>query len=104
MYKIQTKESLLKFLEKVDTKEEAFLIARISEFLIDPCLSEGSSYRRIKDGYELLLVGPDSFSADDFRNFDLKRTQHLVTVNSIGQLSTRLIGIYCEGDDECICD
>jgi len=104
VYKIETKESLIKFLNKIDTKEEALLIARINDFLIDSCLSEGSSYRKVKDGYELLLVGPDSFSSDSYRNFDLKRTQHLVTVNSLGQLSTRLIGVYCEGDEECICD
>ena len=56
VHKIQTKESLINFLDTIDTTEEAFLIARIHQFLIDPSLSEGNSFRKIKDGYELLVV------------------------------------------------
>jgi len=103
VFKVDTKENLLTFLDKIDTKEEAFLIARINEFLIDNCLSQGNSYRRVKNGYELLLIGPDSYS-EGYINYDLKRTQHFVTINHKGELSTRLIGVYCEGDEECICD
>ena len=57
---VQDKETLIKFIGKIDNEKEAFLIARINDYDIDNNSSKGNGYLRTNDGYKLKVNIYDS--------------------------------------------
>ena len=98
--KIQDQDKLIKFLKKIDTMEEALLISYLNDFHLDYCYPEAKSFRKGKNGYELLLThieGNRSIMSTD----EIKFIQHYVFVNTNGNLTTEVREAYCIGYEEC---
>lgn len=99
VFEIRNTIDLLSFLGEIDTMEEALLITQINEFGIDYCDERGSSYRKVKDGYEFYLME----KTDWFFLESLENIQSLVSVNSSGKITSKSLGVYCQGKLECLC-
>ncbi len=95
VHEIRDLESLISFLDKIDTEDEALLIAILNGFSIDSCNKVGGSYRKNKDKYELLL----------FKSSILKeRRQYLVTVKDNAKWDSIPKYVYCQGYEKCDCN
>ena len=95
VHEIRDIENLKIFLDKIDTKDEALLIAILNEFSIDNCHEEGGSYRKNESNYELLL----------FKSSVLKeRQQYLVTVENSAEWDSIPKKIYCQRFEKCDCN
>ncbi len=91
---IDSKEKLLDFFGKIDTKEEALMLALIEGFYIDDSNWKGGSYKELpNNGYEFLLMK----SIGEY----FQRTQYRVHVNSSGDIEYKKGEIYCKGYKEC---
>jgi hypothetical protein len=95
IHEIRDVESLISFLDKIDTKDEALLIASLNGFSIDNCYEEGGSYRKIKDKYELLLFKTSVFK---------ERRQYFVTVQNSSKWDSIPKKIYCQRFEKCDCN
>ena len=99
--KIKNTADLILFLDRIDTMEEALLLAKIKEFGIDYCDERGGSYRKTKDGFEFYLMKSNSTGSSVILE-DLKNTQYLVSIDNTGVVNSKSCGVYCQGKKECI--
>lgn len=90
------KEEVVDFFGKIDTKEEALLLAMIEEFNIDSNNLEGSSYKQTKKGYDFLLMKNDIDSP-----LSTEYRQYKVSVSKNGEISWKKGEIYCRGYNDC---
>lgn len=86
--------SLLRFLGKVNTMEEAVMIAKINGFGIDNGNPKGSSFRKTDNGFEFLLMKSEGPGLIEFR-------QYLVSVDKKGFVTSEKKEIYCSGYEDC---
>jgi|SRR5690554_3075356 len=93
---ITEKKEVLDFLGKIDTKEEALLLAMIEGFNIDSNNIKGSSYKKTKEGYSFLLMKDDIETPlyDEHRQYE-------VNVSKNGEISWKKGNIYCRGYIDC---
>ncbi|PKP23953.1 MAG: hypothetical protein CVU03_14115 [Bacteroidetes bacterium HGW-Bacteroidetes-2] len=87
-------DKLQHFFGKIDTMEEALMIAKINGFLLDYNDLKGSSFRKVKNGFEFLLMKSEESGLIEFR-------QYLVSIDKKGSIKSEKREIYCRGYEEC---
>ncbi|MBJ2123712.1 MULTISPECIES: hypothetical protein [Flavobacterium] len=81
------KEELITYINKIDNPEEAFLIAKIQDFDIDPYNPKGNGYLKTKNGYDLKVM--------KYISCPESKESFLVSIDSLGQLkSIKSQGFY----------
>lgn len=90
---VDNNQTLINFLGKIDTKEEALILAKIKGFLIDYENPEGSSYKKTKNKYHFLLMQNEG-------KFTGKR-QYLVEVDNKGRITSKQREVYCKPSQKC---
>lgn len=75
---VYDKRELTSFINKIDNPEEAFLIAKIHDFDIDPYNPKGNGYLKTKNGYDLKVM--------KYISCPESKESFVVSVDSMGQL------------------
>ncbi|MGE8343192.1 MAG: hypothetical protein ACN6OI_19340 [Flavobacterium sp.] len=75
---IYDERELASFINKIDNPEEAFLIAKIHDFNIDPYNPKGNGYLKTKNGYDLKVM--------KYINCPESKESFIVSIDSLGQL------------------
>lgn len=84
---VLNEEELIAFINKIDNQEEAFLMAKINGYAIDPYNKKGNGYLKTKNGYSLDVM--------KYSNCPESKESIRVTVDSMGKLNSKeSLGFY----------
>lgn len=90
--KLVTEEAqLIKFIGKIDSIEEALLIADIHNLSVDYTRAIGSSYKKVKNGYEFYLV--------KFHKCTVRTEPFKVSIDTLGNYKAKSLGFFYDVDD-----
>ena len=85
------KAQLINFIGKIDSIEEALLIADINNLSVDYERDIGSSYKKVKDGYEFYLV--------KFHKCTVRTEPFKVNIDTLGNYKARSLGFFYDIHD-----
>ncbi|GGF27191.1 hypothetical protein [Flavobacterium limi] len=84
---VYDEKELASFIYKIDNPEEAFLIAKIHDFDIDPYNQKGNGYLKTKNGYDLKVM--------KYISCPESKESFIISIDSTGQLKrTESQGFY----------
>lgn len=90
--KLVTEEAqLIKFIGKIDSIEEDLLIADIHNLSVDYTRAIGSSYKKVKNGYEFYLV--------KFHKCTVRTEPFKVSIDTLGNYKAKSLGFFYDVDD-----
>lgn len=85
--KLATNETeLIKFIGNINSLEEALLIADIKDLNVDYSRPIGSSYKKVKNGYDFYLA--------KYHKCIVKTEPFKVSIDSLGNYSAKSLGFY----------
>lgn len=85
------KAQLINFIGKIDSIEEALLIADINNLSVDYERDIGSSYKKVKDGYEFYLV--------KFHKCTVRTEPFKVNIDTLGNYKAKSLGFFYDIHD-----
>lgn len=85
---LKTKEEFKEFIGTIDNLEEAMLLARTDDYILDTDI-KGSAYRIKDDTYELHLM--------KFHEYPSQKESVEIKIDKKGNVKTKSLGIYCKG-------
>lgn len=85
---LKTKDQFRKFLGTIDNLEEAMLLARTYDYILDADI-KGSAYRIINEYYELHLM--------KFHEYPPQKESIEIKIDKKGNIKTKSLGFYCKG-------
>ena len=93
---VTNKAQLIKFIGKIDSMEEALLIADIHNLSVDYERDIGSSYKKVKNGYEFYLA--------KFHNCTVRTEPFKVNIDTLGNYKAKSLGFFYDVDDNTCYD
>lgn len=93
---VTNEKQLIRFLTSVNSIEEALLITSIKGFDVDHNRPIGSSFKKVKNGYELYLV--------KFHKCTVKTEPFKVYIDTLGNLKAKSLGFYYDVDSNTCLD
>lgn len=86
-------KDFINFLGKINSMQEALMIAKINGFQIDEKNVKGSSFIKTNNGFDFLLMKSE--------NGNMEFRQYLVNVDKKGFVKSEKKKIYCSGYEDC---
>jgi len=83
---VRSGPELINFIGKVNSLDKALLIAKIKGLDVDYSRPIGSSFKKVKNGFELHLV--------KFHKCPVKTEPYKVNIDSLGKLTSKSLGFY----------
>lgn len=93
---VKNEEQFVKFIGKINSLEKALLIAKMRGLSVDYSRPIGSSYRRIKSGFELYLAR--------FHKCTIRTEPFKVSIDTLGNFKSESLNFYYDVDENTCAD